>query len=353
MTLTSFSITGFAFLATSSRRVSARLEHAGHEGEAWVRIIAQDESEEELARSPLRAVQIDAALGRADRKLTFEDGTVFETADHEGFQKIEGQTHGARLHRLERFGPHLIGFAIACLAAAYVLWRYGLDLLAALAVAATPQIVVEQIDRGTLRTLDLVMAEPTTLMKDDQARVRVIYERVVDALPQSEKDARSFTLLFRDLPNAGPNAFALPGGTMVMTDDLVRAFPDENVLAGILGHEIGHVVEEHGLRRLYRSLGAYVLIAFLAGETGPLMEDLLLEGNALLALSYGRKQETSADRFGLALSHDAGFDPSGLKVFFKKLSEKTGDEPQWSSTHPSHDKRIDAIEAFIDDLPAR
>lgn len=197
------------------------------------------------------------------------------------------------------------------------------------------------------------MAKPTTLSDADQARARLIYEKVITALPEKERDARDFTVLFRDMPSVGPNAFALPGGTMVLTDDLVRDFPDENLLAGILGHEIGHVVEEHGLRRLYRSLGAYILISLLVGETGPMMEDILLEGNALLALSYGRKQETSADKFGVALSHKAGFDPAGLKAFFEELSDIMGDEMQWMSSHPSHENRIEAIDGFIDALPTR
>ena len=346
-----FSLTGFVYLQGSSRRTDARLDCAQHDGVAWVCIIATDGAE--LARSPLSEVQIDAALGRTARKLSFADGTVFETSDHDGFAQLDGNSHGARLHRLERFGPHLIGFTIACLAGAYLLWRYGLDILAALAVAMTPAVVVEQIDRGTLQTIDYVMAEPSRLNEAEKDRARMIYERVIAVLPDEERNARDFTLLFRDMPSVGPNAFALPGGTMVMTDDLIRSFANENVLAGILGHEIGHVVEEHGLRRLYRSLGAHILVALLAGETGPLMEDLLLEGNALLALSYGRKQETSADEFGLTLSHRAGYDPAGLKQFFEALSNMMGEEIQWMSSHPSHENRIKAIDTFIDGLPPR
>ena len=138
---------------------------------------------------------------------------------------------------------------------------------------------------------------------------------------------------------------------MVMTDELVTIFPDEDVIAAIIGHEIVHVVEEHGLRRLYRSLGAYVLIALLAGDTGPMLEDILLEGNALLSLSFSRAQETSADEFGLILSHRAGFDPAGLKTFFEALEhEHGGSDVEWMSTHPSHGDRIEAIDRFIEGL---
>ncbi|WP_085306571.1 M48 family metallopeptidase [Planktotalea arctica] len=344
-------LNGHAYIRGSSRRIPARLEIAKHGGETWLRVLPETEAELSCAR--LLDIAIDPALGRAARKLTFQDGTVFETTDHAGFAFLDSHTHGARLHRLERFGPHLIGFTLACLAGAFLLWRYGLDILAALAVAMTPAVLVEQIDRGTMQTIDYVMAEPSQLSHEERDRALGIYQAVIAELPEAERSARDFQLLFRHMPEVGPNAFALPGGTMVMTDALLREFPSEDVIAAILGHEIAHVVEEHGLRRLYRSLGAYVLIALLAGDTGPMLEDVLLEGNALLSLSYSRTQETAADEFGLALSHQAGFDPVGLKVFFKALESEMGSGSEWRSSHPSHSARIEAIDAFIETLPAR
>ena len=170
------------------------------------------------------------------------------------------------------------------------------------------------------------------------------------ALHEKESKGRNLELVFRAIPEVGPNAFALPGGTVVMTDELIQKFPDEDVIAGILGHEIGHVVGDHGLNRLYRSLGVYVLIALLVGDTGPMLEDILLEGNILLSLSHSRAQERAADEFGLTLSHRAGFDPAGLKVFFERLGSDSSDDKQWMSTHPSHFNRIEAIELFIDGL---
>ena len=343
-----FSLQGYAYLTLSSRRIAARIDAASHDGAIWVRLIAGDG--QELVSARLVDVKIDAALGSTARKLIFDDGTLFATEDHAGFAALDRGTRGARLHAIERFGPHLITFTGVCLVAGYLLWRYGLDTIAVLAVAATPQVIVEQIDVSTLQTIDFVMAEDSMLSTEEQARVRSIYTQLLAALPENERNARNFELLFRAIPAVGPNAFALPGGTMVMTDELIQEFPEEDVIAGILGHEIGHVVEDHGLHRLYRSLGAYVLIALLVGDTGPMLEDILLEGNALLSLSHSRAQESAADEFGLTLSHNAGFDPAGLKVFFRRLSTEIGDDLQWMSTHPNHSNRVEAIELYINGL---
>ena len=151
-------------------------------------------------------------------------------------------------------------------------------------------------------------------------------------------------LEFRAVEAAGPNAFALPGGTIVLTDALVRGFADPHQQAGVLAHEIGHVLEEHALQRLYRALGLYFVIALLAGDTGPILEDLLLEGNVILSLAHSRAQERAADLFGLRLAARAGYDPAALVGFLGQLEAagKSG-PPTWMSTHPPHDARIEEM----------
>lgn len=341
---------GHAYAARSSRRQPARL--LTREGGEDLIVDIQGEERAVLGSARLSEVQVDPPLGRAPRKLTLPDGTVFETEDHDGIEALTGQTRGSLLHHYEGFNARLIGVVAVCLAAAWVLWRYGLDIMASVAIAFTPPVVIEQIDVGSMQAMDFSMAEPSQLTQAQQTEVERIYRQMVRALPADTQEKHSFDLLFRDMPGMGPNAFALPGGTMVITDAFVERFPQPDVLAGVLGHEIGHVVEEHGLKRLYRSLSLYLLIAFLAGDTGPILEDVILEGNLLLSLSFSREQETAADKFGLALAKEAGFDPGGLKVFFRTMGDLYGDrEPaQWMSTHPNSAERVKAIDAFIDEL---
>ncbi len=194
------------------------------------------------------------------------------------------------------------------------------------------------------------MAEDTLLKDDEKVRVRKIFDRLLSHIDKDDIGTSDFKLLFRSMPDVGPNAFALPNGTVVITDEFVEEFDDEDILASVLGHEIGHVIEKHGLRQTYRSLSIYVLVAFLAGETGPFVEDLLLEGNLILSLAYSRDHENSADRFGLSLAQDAGYDPDGLKKFFEWVTKNAIEPPQWLSTHPSSAERIKEIDAFIKTL---
>jgi len=343
-------LTGFVFAARSSCRQPARL--LTREGSEDLVVEIQGEERAVLGSALLSEVRVDPPLGTAPRKLTLPDGIVFETEDHDGIEALTGQTRGSLLHHYEGFNAQLIGVVAICLAVVWVLWRYGLNIMASVAITFTPPLVIEQIDAGSLQTIDFTMAEPSKLTGEQRGDVERIYRQLVRSLPDDVQRKHSFDLLFRDMPGMGPNAFALPGGTIVMTDAFVEQFSQRDVLAGVLGHEIGHVVEEHGLKRLYRSLSLYLLIAFLAGDTGPILEDVILEGNLLLSLSFSREQETAADQFGLTLAKKAGFNPGGLKAFFRMLGEKYSDrEPvQWMSTHPNNKERMKAIDAYIDEL---
>jgi Zn-dependent protease with chaperone function len=346
------SIAGVAFAPNSSARSAARLEtRAPVEGEPGVIVNILGADDMVITSAPLAEITVDPRLGTAPRKLHFPDGALFETEDQDGIQALTGRTFGDGLHGWEAFHPRLIGVLGALVLSCFLLWRYGLDILVSAAIALTPPAVVDQIDRGTLKTIDFAMgAEETALKEAEQARIQKIFADLLAAMPADAVNAHEFTLQFRSMPRIGPNAFALPGGTVVMTDQFVDRFPQDDVLAGVLGHEVGHVVEEHGLRQMYRSLGLYILIGFLAGDTGPLLDELLLEGNLLLSLRFSREAEASADKFGVTLSDAAGYDPAGLSLFFEEMSKRSLGGTEWLSTHPSSGNRVQQIEGYIEAL---
>ncbi len=350
------SVNGWAFAAGSSARQTARLLTRGPvQGEGAgpddVIVDVVDAGGMVITSAPLSTIKVDPPIGSAARKLHFPDRALFESEDRTGIAALTGETYGEKLNRYEALHPRLIGFVVAAVIGCFIIWKYGLDLLVAGAIALTPPIVVEQLDRGTLQTIDFAMsAEPTTLTEDEQARITAIFANLLAELPADDVNDANFNLLFRSMEKVGPNAFALPGGTVIMTDQFAKRFPQDDVLAGVLGHEIGHVVEKHGLTQTYRSLGLYFIIGFLAGDTGPFIEDILLEGNLLLSLSFSRKHEAEADKFGVSLTRDAGYNPAGLKLFFLEMSKKGAEPVEWLSTHPNSTERVKQIDEYVDAL---
>ncbi|MFQ6546916.1 M48 family metallopeptidase [Aestuariibius sp. 2305UL40-4] len=294
-------------------------------------------------------VKLDPPLGRTARRVTFADGTLFETEESARVEEIIGgrRSFWNRLHGAETFSPRLVGVVLAAFVGIYLVYRYGLELVVAVAVWLTPPILLQTIDSGTMQTMDVVLFEPSELSADDQARLTEMHGELVALLPEDDVTPFEHRLLFRDAPGMGPNAMALPGGTVVVTDALVKEFDDPDLHAGVIGHEIAHVTEKHGLTALYRSIGIYVAVALIAGDTGPILEDVLLEGNVLLSLSHSRAAEREADQVGVELAMEAGYDPEGLIRFFEWVDEYGGDGGFYS-THPGGLERADAIRELRD-----
>ena len=334
-------LNGWAFLAQSSKRIACTLLVSDHDA------VLTDESGQEVLRLPRSSLRFETALGNAARRATLPDGTLFETNDHDQVARLGGANTGAALSAAERFHPRLFLFVLAAIGAVFLVWRFALPALVWVAVALTPEPLRDAIDAGSLQAFDLAVAEPTTLSTDRQEEVRVLFDRLIAELPEKARN-RDFVLEFRSIPGIGPNAAALPGGTVIITDALVKRFPNENIIASVLGHELGHVVEDHGLTQLYRSVGFFVLVTLIAGDTGPILEDILLEGGVILSLSFSREHERSADQFGLRLTQKAGYDPAGLIGFFEALPGAGSTDDGWFSTHPSSGSRIEAIEEFLE-----
>ncbi len=311
-----------------------------------VNLVAVDDGRV-LARAPLPSLRRETRVGSLPSCLAFPSGWEFHSDDHDAIDRLVGADRRNLLHRCEALHSRLVLAMIPIVAGGALIWRWGLDLLVALAVALTPAGLPQTIDDGHVAFIDQVMAVPSALDEGLQERVRRVFQDIVSVAP--EPPYGPYTLLFRDITGVGPNALALPGGTIIVTDVLVRTFPDPDVIAGVLGHEIAHVTEQHGLKRVYRSMGTFLLVALVAGDIGPVVEDMLLEGALLLSLARSRDQELEADRIGIGLAFDAGYDPEALVHLFEHLSHAS-DVPSWLSTHPTRDERIPVIRRTADHL---
>lgn len=156
------------------------------------------------------------------------------------------------------------------------------------------------------------------------------------------------------------NAFALPGGQIVVWTGLVAHAETAEQIAGVLAHEIAHVERRHGMRNVvYRAglaLGLRILVALLLGGDLDGLTGLATDMAALaVANEYGQDQESEADADAVTRMHAAGLDPTALAGFFRVMSsEGVGDVPaivSWLSTHPDHASRIAAVEAEARALP--
>lgn len=147
------------------------------------------------------------------------------------------------------------------------------------------------------------------------------------------------------------NAFATPGGRLYVFTGLLLAAEDEAEVAGVIGHELGHIVANHPARRIALVMGFQALAGIALGKDPGQLEQIaasLLGGGVVAA--HGRGEENEADELGITYLHRAGFDPRGMVRFFKRLQEMTGDPPGvlvWLSSHPTTTSRIENVRSVI------
>jgi predicted Zn-dependent protease len=153
------------------------------------------------------------------------------------------------------------------------------------------------------------------------------------------------------------NAFALPGGPVFVTVGLLRRLGNEAQLAGVLGHEIGHVVGRHGAEHLaQRQLGQGLSQAVGVAASDPerrgqgAAAQLLAAATAeLVTMSYGREDEIESDAFGSRYMKLAGYDPVGMQQLMATLQQAGGGRrrPEFLSTHPDPGNRIERLQAIL------
>ncbi len=157
------------------------------------------------------------------------------------------------------------------------------------------------------------------------------------------------------------NAFALPGGQVYLSRGLAEKLKDEAEMAGVLGHEIGHVTARHGNQRVSSQIlfnagvaGAAVAVGVADKESrlrryGTVAVPALAVGGNLVLLSYGRGEELEADELGMKYMAAAGYDPAGQRGVMETLKAASGPRstPEWLSTHPASDTRIDRIDRLL------
>jgi Zn-dependent protease with chaperone function len=143
------------------------------------------------------------------------------------------------------------------------------------------------------------------------------------------------------------NAYAMPGGYIVMHSGLLALAGSADEVAGVLAHEVAHVERRHSLRGMIKSAGLYATASLVFGDFGSLAG----VGADLLNLKFSRDNERDADSTGLTLLVKAGLEPSAMASFFRKMAAQGGGVPAFLSTHPASEDRFADIERAVKALP--
>jgi len=306
---------------------------------------------EDIRRSePLSALRVSEPMGAAPRLISFSDGAHCEVRDHALFAVLlarSGYTDSlvVRLQQYWRAALVSVAVTIAALVAGYV---WGLPALSEWIAFKVPEPMLAELGHGTLQFLDRAVFKPSELSTARQQSLIKTFNRLVS--PDGTKTQHA--IHFRKGRSMGANALAIPDGTIVVTDELVKLATDDEEIIAVLAHELGHLNRRHSLRMLIQSSIVAFVVAWYVGDVSSVAAGLPV---LLLQARYSREHELEADRFGAAILKANGIAPRRLGDMLLKLEiahrTRQGDthprEPNsisdYYASHPATEERIKAL----------
>lgn len=307
-----------------------------------------DDFEERLV---YRDARIPNRIADTPRFIHLPDGAVCEVQDNDALDELlarlprdDPEPRSDRFWRLvHRLDSTWRGAAAALAVVAAVLFsftRWGAPAVASLAVTTTPLELEAMLGENALNLLrQLEILDTSTLEPNRRNDLLAAFEAMKREAGVEHADLQFYSL-------GDPNAFALPGGTVVLTDELVEfAEHDEEIIA-VLAHELGHVEGRHVLRSMAQRSSLLALWTAVTGDVS-LAALSVLGPDQLIAQGYSRSFERAADEFAADYLLSAGISPTRLGDILERLEREsgTGSFPTWLSSHPAAaDRARDAME---------
>jgi Zn-dependent protease with chaperone function len=291
-------------------------------------------------------VAISPRLGRMERivtlprlgQLQLDDSPLLDQwlPDRD---RVEGWAH-----RLERRRGAALGAAAATVVGVVLFFQLGLPWMAAKVAPMMPPAMERAIGEQAMSLLDGMQLEPSRLAPERRRELDLQFRALVAGLPR-EFD---YQLAFRHAPRLGPNAFALPDGRLVVTDQLVALAASDDELMAVLAHEAGHHEHRHGMRQALESSAVVVVAGFLFGDLSGTASLSVSIPVLLLESGFSRGHEREADAFAFDLLRRRGRSPADFGRIMRRLADHHGDADAgpigYLSTHPPSAERIRAAE---------
>lgn len=300
---------------------------------------------ERLAGLLLISVRATSRLGAMRRRLDFPDGSSFDTEDNDAVDAL--LVPSGWLHRLERSWRTVLASVVVAGLAAGGFALYGVPAIAALLAHHTPPSVAVYTTRQTLEAMDKIALKPSKISPDMRQHYLKLFVAVAAKAPRGQD---GYHLVFRDAPAIGPNAFALPDGTVILTDQMIPLVKHDEEIQGVFAHEMSHVDRAHGLQRIYQASLVPAAIAFITGDASQLGHFAAILPGILLQSAYSRAFEQQADDDAADLLRQMGKSPAPLADLLERMEKKVcghdGCGPNWLGSHPATDLRAQRLRQF-------
>jgi Zn-dependent protease with chaperone function len=302
---------------------------------------------ESLLKLPRFELKASSRLANTQRYLYFPQGQTFETEDNravdEALARFQKRSWLHAVHLLESRKRYLLVWLAAVFAIAWIAGRYGVPAVARIIAHHLPASVVQSVGGQTLAMLDRSLFQPSRLDASEQERLKAHFQPLVEA-----HAGLSLQVGFRRGGRLGANALALPNGTVIFTDEMVRLARSDDELLAVLAHETGHVAHRHGVQRIIQDSMLAFAIRVVTGDVSGTSELFLGLPVLLTELAYSREFEREADQYALRYLRSRNVSPRHFAALMRRLQAQNRPETPdlqdgWSnylSTHPATAERL-------------
>ena len=295
----------------------------------------------ENLRYPIADCHIQAKLGSGKRLIDLPDASRLETdfQDLESYLPKQASNGFWRaIHYAETHKSVIVISLVGIVLASVMLLKFGVPIVAKYAALATPPSIEKDLGKQTLDTLDYEKLGYFEATKIPLARQQAI-ESALRGMCRKTGNCADFSLHFRKSDAIGANAFALPGGFVVVTDGLVNLAQNDNEITAVLAHELGHVKGRHAFRQTLQGTISGLVIIAITGDVSSIASGL---PTLMLNMHYTRDLETEADNYALQSLKTACIPTQSFATILLRLEKSMGggSPPEIISSHPDTKARV-------------
>lgn len=296
---------------------------------------------EPVLEAPLDTVAVTERFASAPRQVTFRGGEVVEVADGAALAAALAAAGGRAglVERLQQRWPAAVVALLASVALLALGYRHGLPAAARLLAGVVPASAERRLGDGVLEVLERSLVGPSALSEEERAGA----EARIAAAARLGAPGLEYRVVFRAASRKpGVNAFALPGGTVVILDELVRRTAGDDRLLAVVGHELGHVARHHATQAFLRAAGLGAAASLLWGDFSGQLASIPV---ALAILDGSRDAERQADDGAVEFLRAAGRPPRAMfdaLCLLSAVQQEAGLSglPDLLSTHPDVEERL-------------
>ena len=310
--------------------------------------IRQQADESVLSRHNREQLNVASRLGQLPREIKLPDDALLVVEANESLHHWLDAETGGIIAGIESKKRWMWGSLVLVPLCLYLLFGWLMPWLAVQAADQVPFSVKQIASEQTLNALEFGVLSPSKLSDEQTTGV---YHGFGEIMAQLNLPGEKFNIKIRNSDVLGPNAFALPDGTIVFTDQLLELVDfQQPLLNAILLHEIGHVEHNHSMQMVAESLFATLTISYLFGDISGAIEAFMGIGSSVVQNQFSQAHEWQADDFALQTLVAMGRPPQDFAEAMRKLQELLPDEDSklknWFSSHPMVKARIENAEEF-------